>query len=76
MSFLLAAMIAAFVGQAAPAPNMTPIDQTIVAQVCSGCGCKGGPGWRSKRTGQCVGKKNLTKECGSPPSSKRCVKEN
>ena len=43
---------------------------------CSGCGCRGGPGWRSKRTGQCVGWENLARECGNPPSPKRCTKEN
>ena len=51
----------------------TPID--LVAR-CSGCGCRGGPGWRSKRTGQCVGWKNLYSECGNPPSPDRCTKEN
>ena len=34
---------------------------------CEGCGCKGGPGYRSLRTMQCVGYKNLVAECGPPP---------
>jgi hypothetical protein len=40
---------------------------------CTGCGCKGGPGWRGPG-GQCVSHASLTKECGSPPSS-RCTYE-
>jgi len=42
---------------------------------CSGCGCKGGPGYRSRKTGKCVGFKQLTKQCGSPPETK-CIFEN
>jgi hypothetical protein len=40
---------------------------------CHGCGCKGGPGYRSP-DGHCVGFKELDKVCGNPPS--RCVFEN
>ena len=40
---------------------------------CHGCGCKGGPGWRGQN-GQCVSHANLTKDCGSPPST-RCTYE-
>jgi hypothetical protein len=40
---------------------------------CQGCGCKGGPGWRDQN-GQCVSHSNLTKDCGSPPST-RCTYE-
>jgi hypothetical protein len=40
---------------------------------CQGCGCKGGPGWRGQN-GQCVSHANLTKDCGSPPST-RCTYE-
>lgn len=40
---------------------------------CDYCGCKGGPGWRAP-DGKCVGHRNITKLCGSPPS-KRCKKE-
>jgi len=35
---------------------------------CVGCGCKGGPGWRGQY-GQCVSHANLTRDCGSPPST-------
>ena len=42
---------------------------------CQGCGCKGGPGYRSNATGKCVGFKQLSAECGSPPTS-RCRFEN
>jgi hypothetical protein len=40
---------------------------------CTGCGCKGGPGYRSP-DGHCVGFKELDKVCGNPPT--RCVFEN
>lgn len=43
---------------------------------CSGCGCKGGPGWRIHRTGKCASHKNIRKECGNPPSPRRCTREN
>jgi hypothetical protein len=36
---------------------------------CQGCGCKGGPGYRSRQTSKCVGYKQLKAECGTPPSS-------
>ncbi len=42
---------------------------------CEGCGCKGGPGYRSHATGQCVGYQALAAECGDPPTS-RCTFEN
>ncbi|GAA4178821.1 hypothetical protein [Shinella granuli] len=41
----------------------------------SGCGSRGGPGWRIKSTGKCASHKNLRKACGNPPSSKKCTKE-
>lgn len=40
---------------------------------CNYCGCKGGPGWRAP-DGKCVGHRNITKLCGSPPAQ-RCKKE-
>jgi len=43
---------------------------------CSGCGCKGGPGWRENATGQCVGFRDIGRRCGDPPSSARCTFEN
>ena len=42
---------------------------------CRGCGCKGGPGYRSNATGKCVGFKALAKTCGEPPTL-RCTFEN
>ena len=33
---------------------------------CSGCGCKGGPGYRDK-SGQCVGYADINSKCGPPP---------
>lgn len=44
--------------------------------VCSGCGCKGGPGYREIATGRCVGFKDLPQKCGSPPSASLCTFEN
>ena len=35
---------------------------------CSGCGCKGGPGYRDAQ-GQCVGYANIIQKCGPPPHS-------
>jgi hypothetical protein len=35
---------------------------------CSGCGCKGGPGWRGP-DGACVHSAALTQICGSPPGA-------
>jgi hypothetical protein len=58
-----------------PAITIVTVPQEAQAQRCSGCGCKGGPGWRSKRTGQCVGRRTLARECGSPPSTARCIRE-
>lgn len=42
---------------------------------CSGCGCKGGPGYRHVETRRCVGFRQLDALCGSPPTT-RCVPEN
>lgn len=43
------------------------------AQSCSGCGCRGGPGYRGP-DGRCVGWKDIGKTCGSPPTT-RCTAE-
>jgi hypothetical protein len=40
---------------------------------CSGCGCRGGPGYRSP-DGRCVGWAQLNAKCGNPPTS-RCTYE-
>jgi hypothetical protein len=44
-----------------------------IACQCTGCGCKGGPGFRGPN-GQCVSYKKLDSVCGSPPTT-RCVFE-
>lgn len=44
-----------------------------LAQSCSGCGCRGGPGYRGP-DGRCVGWKDIGKTCGSPPTT-RCKAE-
>ena len=43
------------------------------AFACSGCGCRGGPGYRGPN-GQCVGWDRLHRICGSPPTT-RCSAE-
>lgn len=43
------------------------------AQSCSGCGCRGGPGYRGP-DGRCVGWADIGKTCGSPPTA-RCTAE-
>lgn len=53
------------------AARFSPIDIA-----CSGCGCRGGPGWRVHRTGKCASHKTLAKECGSPPNDTLCTFEN
>jgi hypothetical protein len=38
---------------------------------CSGCGCKGGSGWRHDETGKCIGcDPELTRRCGNPAIEK------
>ena len=43
------------------------------AQACSGCGCRGGPGYRGP-DGRCVGWSDIGRTCGDPPST-RCAPE-
>ena len=48
---------------------------------CSGCGCKGGPGYRDDTTGKCVGFADLQGLCGIHPddigsNSSTCTFEN
>src|SRR5689334_3077866 len=53
---------------------------TVTAEEnCSGCGCKGGPGYRGPPTtrhpkGECVGWAQLNKICGNPPTT-HCTPE-
>lgn len=44
-------------------------NQLTAEEVCSGCGCKGGPGYRGPNA-QCVGWARLNKVCGNPPTKK------
>jgi hypothetical protein len=55
------------------APPAVPLAAGSSLCRCTGCGCKGGPGWRGPN-GQCVSHASLTKDCGSPPSA-RCTYE-
>jgi hypothetical protein len=43
------------------------------AEACSGCGCRGGPGYRAP-DGRCVGWADIGRKCGSPPTT-RCTPE-
>ena len=70
-SRLVLALAALLLG-ALPAEAACDIDPTP----CSGCGCKGGPGWRHLATGRCVGFRDLAAKCGDPPSPSLCSFEN
>jgi len=62
-SLIALALLAGAVALAVPAS----------AAACSGCGCRGGPGYRGP-DGRCVGFKDLARKCGSPPTT-RCAAE-
>jgi len=49
------------------------IGTTAFTGFCSGCGCKGGPGYRGPN-GRCVGWADIGRTCGSPPTL-RCTPE-
>ena len=73
-------MIAVLFGLLAFNPQFTLNDANSIHRyeyhlVASGCGSRGGPGWREIKTGKCVSKKTFAKLCGRPPSTKRCRKE-
>lgn len=75
LRFAIACLAGLPLALAMPAPP-PPAAASVTVAFCQGCGCRGGPGWRSHRTGQCVGWAQLTRECGNPPSPSRCTKEN
>jgi hypothetical protein len=45
-------------------PALTPAFADDACR-CSGCGCKGGPGWRGP-DGACVPRASLAQVCGTP----------
>ena len=49
------------------------LSSATTALACTGCGCRGGPGYRGPN-GQCVGWARLNKICGNPPTT-RCTAE-
>ena len=65
------------IGQSAESDPLVSKTQTDcrVYRKCVGCGCKGGPGYRSVRTHKCVGYVEFNSVCGSPPTT-RCTFEN
>jgi hypothetical protein len=57
--------------------NATSYGKCVLSnEQCSGCGCKGGPGYREIATQKCVGFKQLDKICGNPVSNGLCIFEN
>ncbi|NOU22455.1 MAG: hypothetical protein HOO93_11850 [Methyloglobulus sp.] len=42
----------------------------VSAQFCSGCGCRGGPGWRHNDSGKCMAHAEWMGRCGNPPTTK------
>lgn len=75
--FVCACLCVLALGMAAPPSPPQPVaSSALMLAFCQGCGCRGGSGWRSHRTGQCVGWARLARECGDPPSPTRCTKEN
>ena len=46
---------------------------SAASAACTGCGCKGGPGYRAPN-GRCVGWADIGRTCGSPPTL-RCTPE-
>lgn len=57
-------VVAAVAGSAAP---------LTTAEAASGCGSRGGPGYRGPN-GRCVGWDQIGRVCGSPPTT-RCTSE-
>lgn len=71
----------------ATAQECYPTDPEFVAQVaqakdgqrkcaikCQGCGCKGGPGYRNRKDGECVGWDSVRQVCGTP-YEQHCTRE-
>lgn len=71
MAVALASLAASFASSGLAAGTPCP-----ERHKCTGCGCKGGPGYRDLGSGKCVGFKELEKRCGSPPDAARCRFEN
>lgn len=58
-----------------PFPTKAASARCVELPPCKGCGCRGGPGYRSQSSGKCVGYKALQATCGDPPTL-RCDFEN
>jgi hypothetical protein len=52
---------------------LSPLLAFHEAAACSGCGCRGGPGYRAP-DGRCVSWGDIARKCGSPPTT-RCAAE-
>jgi len=74
--FLVGLFIGVAVVSFATTPNSAFAACVRDSSFCSGCGCKGGPGWRHIASGRCVGFRELAAKCGDPPSELLCVFEN
>jgi hypothetical protein len=66
-------MCARAVGLSLAVMAMVIVAWGMGADACSGCGCRGGPGYRAPN-GRCVGWADIGRICGSPPS-KNCTPE-
>lgn len=65
---------------ALPATREPPDPALKEGCFCRGCGCKGGPGWRTRpasptEKGHCVSWKDLARECGEPRNRELCDEE-
>jgi hypothetical protein len=84
--FILASVLVSLAGSAAVAQECSVLSGAEAKEVankdaaqcdtqCTGCGCKGGPGYRGA-DGRCVGYSNLISKCGPKPhDSKGCTRE-
>lgn len=61
------------VRQAAVAVVALSLLAAFPAKACSGCGCRGGPGYRGPN-GRCVGWSDIGRTCGAPPTT-HCTPE-
>jgi hypothetical protein len=61
--------------QVCPSEGGAQVKESFPSCYCSGCGCKGGPGWRVRAIGECVSWKRMKKDCGDPPNSALCAYE-
>ena len=90
IAFALALAVAGLTADMAASQDCMVLDKAVAKKVaddggatckvsCSGCGCKGGPGYRAPPTenspkGNCVSYRSLNSVCGPPPHA-GCTRE-